>query len=278
MRAGTAALAVVVALGACASQQGRLKTDSYEARKKLARALIARGDWTNAFAYADEAHRQKPRDPEALVLRGIIFREKGLSHDAEADLREALRLDDDLAEAHAALGILYDVTLRPEQAEPEHRLAVKLAPDSPTYLNNLGFSLFLRGKTQEAIGCYQKAARMDPTSRRLRTNLGFAYAAAGDLRGARREFEMGGTEAEAKNNLGYAYERRGDMKHAYDLYLEAARLDPASPRVRSNLVNAAAVLGEQIPADVLAAAAPAAATPTATTPPSPKKIEQENGP
>ena len=50
---------------------------------------------------------------------------------------------------------------------------------------------------------------------------------------------MGGTEAEAKNNLGFAYERRGDMANAYDLYVEAVRLDPKAERARSNLVHAA---------------------------------------
>ena len=56
--------------------------------------------------------------------------------------------------------------------------------------------------------------------------MGFACAALGDLRRAAREFQMGGTEAEAKNNLGFAYERRGDMANAYDLYVEAVRLGP----------------------------------------------------
>jgi Flp pilus assembly protein TadD len=84
-------------------------------------------------------------------------------------------------------------------------------------------------------------------SPRVRTNLGFAYAALGDLRRAAREFQMGGTEAEAKNNLGFAYERRGDMSNAYDLYVEALRLDPTVERARSNLVHAALILGRPLP-------------------------------
>ena len=246
------ALLVIALAGAagCASQSGQLKTDTYLARKKLARELIARGDWAPAFAYADGLHREQPGDAEALLLRGVVYRERGLFAEAEADLSESTRLDDGSAEGHAALGILYDVTLRPEPAEAEHRQAVKLAPGNPGYLNNLGFSLFLRGKTQDAIGYYRQAARLDPTSRRVRTNLGFAYAAAGDLRSAAREFEMGGTAAEARTNLGFAYERRGDMTRAYDLYLEAARLDPRSERARSNLVHAAGVLGRPVPDDL----------------------------
>jgi Flp pilus assembly protein TadD len=127
-----------------------------------------------------------------------------------------------------------------------------LAPKSPAYLNNLGFSLFLRQRFKEAITAYESAARLAPMSQRVRTNLGFACAAMGDLRRAAREFQMGGTEAEAKNNLGFAYERRGDMANAYDLYVEAVRLDPKAARARSNLVHAAVVLGRPIPPEAAA--------------------------
>ena len=146
------------------------------------------------------------------------------------------------------------------EAEAEHRKAVKLAPKNAAYLNNLGFSLYLRQHFKEAITVYESAARLAPLSRRVRTNLGFACAAVGDLRRAAREFQMGGTEAEAKNNLGFAYERRGDMANAYDLYVEAVRLDPKGERARSNLVHAAIVLGRPVPPE---AAAPPAQPPAA---------------
>jgi len=85
----------------------------------------------------------------------------------------------------------------------------------------------------------------------------------GDLRRAAREFQMGGTEAEAKNNLGFAYERRGDMANAFELYVEALRLDPTVARARSNLVHAALVLGRPVPPE---ASTPADPTPAASTP------------
>src|SRR5262245_59862352 len=144
------------------------------------------------------------------------------------------------------------------EAEAEHREAVRLAPKNPAYLNNLGFSLFLGQRFKEAVSVYEAAARLAPSSQRVRTNLGFACAALGDLRRAAREFQMGGTEAEAKNNLGFAYERRGDMANAYDLYAEAVRLDPKAERARSNLVHAAVVLGRPVPPE--AATPPASAT------------------
>jgi Flp pilus assembly protein TadD len=266
----------VLGLGACATQTQsvELSGDTFVARKRLARELVRRGEWSSAFSYADQLHRERPRDPEALVLRGTIYRERGMWVESEADLVGAVKLDNESPDAHAALGILYDLSLRPVLAEPQHRAAVRLAPDNASYLNNLGFSLFLRGKYRDSIEQYERAASLDPTSRRVRTNLGFAFAATGDLRRASHEFEMGGTAAEAKNNLGFAYERRGDLPRAYDLYAEATVLDPKSTHARTNLVHAAQVLGRPVPAAAVPAPAPVVpptepAAPRVFGPPSP---------
>lgn len=251
MKHGCLALLVALATGGCvAHQEGALRGDTYEARKKLTRELVARQEWPAAFAYADELHRFRPDDPEVLVCRGTIYRERGLSAEAEADLLQAIRLDDRSAEAYSALGILYDLEQKPDAAEKQHRAAVQREPNNASYLNNLGFSLFLRGKFQDAIKFYSDAARLTPTNRRLRTNLGFALAARGDFRRASHEFDMGGSPAESRNNLGFAYERKGDLKNAFDMYAEAARLDPSSTKVHSNLAHAAELLGKELPPDL----------------------------
>jgi Flp pilus assembly protein TadD len=239
---------------------------TYEARTTLARELVERGDWGRAFAMLDGLHREKPGDAQVLTLRGIVYRERGLFADSETDLKAAVAADPKLPEAHAALGILYDLQMR-EEAEVQHREAVRLAPNNPAFLNNLGFSLFLRKQYKEAITQYDRAASLAPLSRRVRTNLGFACAAVGDLRRAAREFQMGGTPAEAKNNLGFAYERRGDMNNAYDMYLEAVRLDPSAQKARSNLVHAAQELGRPVPTE---------ATPPAPAPAQPAAGSDEN--
>ena len=250
---GLALLIAASSGGGCAGSSGarRPSDAAHAARQNLARELVSRGDWARAFAMLDELHRENPEDVEVLTLRGIVFREREMFADAEADLKAALKIMPESADAHAALGILYDVQMRGE-SEAEHREAVRLAPKNPAYLNNLGFSLFLRQHYKEAIKAYESAARLAPLSPRVRTNLGFACAATGDLRRAAREFQMGGSEAEAKNNLGFAYERRGDMANAYELYAEAVRLDPKVERARSNLVHAALVLGRPVPPEAAA--------------------------
>ena len=264
--AGTAAIARALALsiclaagalGGCAGHAAEAQTPADVARMDMARELVERGDWSTVFPLLNQLHAQRPENADVLILRGIVYRERGLFADAETDLRAALKVAPAAPEAHAALGILFDIQMRPG-AEAEHREAVRLSPNNPAYLNNLGFSLFLREHFKEAIAEYEKAARLAPLSHRVRTNMGFAYAALGDLPSAAREFRMGGSEVDAANNLGFAYERRGDMANAYDLYLQAVRTDPKATRARSNLVHAAALLGRPVPPD---AAAPPASAP-----------------
>jgi len=238
-------------IGACGTTRQGMTGDTYLARKRLARELVARQDWSAAFLYADGLHRERPKDAAVLALRGTIYREQGLDKEAEADFKQALSLDGSLAEAHAALGLLFDKTGQGIDAEKHHRKAVELDAENSAYLNNLGFSLFLRRKHAEAIEAYQKAVRLDPTNHRIRTNLGFAYAGSGDWPRAAYEFTRGArTPAQAKNNLAFAYERRGDLSTAYGLYLEAVRLDPRCQQARANLIALGAQLGRDTPDDL----------------------------
>lgn len=246
-------LFLAASLGCSASLAQRNEDSAFNARKQLTRQLVARADWQSAFAYADELHRQRPEDAEALALRGIIYRERGLPGEAEVDLRAALAADESNAEAHAALAIVLDAAGKGEEAETHHRRAVALAPRNSAYLNNLGFSLLVRHRAKDAIEVLRRAARLEPTNHRVRTNLGFAYAGAGDLPRAAAEFEMGGAPAEAKNNLGFAYEHRGDLHNAFELYAAALRLDPGCRRARTNLAHVAEALGRPVPPELAAA-------------------------
>lgn len=240
-------LLLVLSLSACAS--GR-KPDVLSAQRALARELVARRDWSGAFAASDGLCRTAPKNPDGYLLRGIVYREQGLHAEAEADLKEALSFDSKLAPAHSALAVLYDVQGRSADALVHHRRAAELEPRNPGYLNNLGFSLFGHGRARDAVPVLHEALRAAPTDARIRNNLGFAYAATGDLSRAAEQFEKGGTASEAKNNMGWAYERRGALIQAYDEYQEAVRLDPQAPAARENLARVAQELKRPLPADL----------------------------
>jgi hypothetical protein len=67
---------------ACGSVAGGTRPDTFEARKRLARELVARRDLPEAFFYANQLQRERPGDPEVLVLRGTVYREQDLLTEA----------------------------------------------------------------------------------------------------------------------------------------------------------------------------------------------------
>jgi tetratricopeptide (TPR) repeat protein len=62
-----------------------------------------------------------------------------------------------------------------------------------------------------------------------------------------REFQRGGTEAEAHNNIGFVYEAAGDLPQAEKSYVQALRIDPKLTRARENLEHAARKAGHPVP-------------------------------
>jgi Tfp pilus assembly protein PilF len=242
-------LLVALAIAGCASGP---RSDVTGAQRSLARELVRQRDWANAYTVSDALCRTAPRDPEGFLLRGTVYREQNLLTESEGDLKEAVRLAPKSARAHSALGILHESQGRAEDALEHHRRAADLEPTNPQYLNNLGFSLFVHGKAREATDALQKALRSAPAEPRIRNNLGFAFAAAGDFTRAAEQFALGGTPAEAKTNLGWAYERRGSLPQAFELYVEALRLDGAASAARKNLARVARDLGRDPPPEIAA--------------------------
>ncbi len=241
----------VLSTGACASSRASAR-EAGVARVRLAFAAdrAQHRDWSAALNALEPLPKSDDVRAAALTLRGTIFREKGLLDEAQADLEEALRLRSDVAATHAALGLVCDLRHDLEGGATHHARAAELEPENARYLNDLAFSLFLRGKPREAIPLYQRALRAAPDDPRIRNNLGFAYARAGEFSRATQQFTLGGTPAQAKNNLGYAYEQAGNLAQAFERYLEAARLDPTLQKARENLRHVAAALDRKIPPDV----------------------------
>lgn len=241
MRARPVVIALLAAaLAGCASSRQAQRSDVARVRLAVAQKLADDGDWAGALAAAQAACQAAPGDPDALTLRGIALRERGLLDEAQTDLDEALRLRPDSARAHSALAVVHERQRRWADAERHHRRALELEPHSGRYLNNLGYHLLARGDAREALPFLTQAVREEPTSARARNNLGFAYARTRDFTRAAQQFALGGSAAEAQSNLGLAYELDGNWAQADSHYREALRLDPAFQRAQDNLDRLAA--------------------------------------
>jgi len=91
--------------------------------------------------------------------------------------RHALELDDTLAEAHAALGIIALNALVWKPAGPELRRAIELNPNYATAHHWYAFYLLFLGRTDEAIAEIETARQIDPLSTIINADEGaFLYS------------------------------------------------------------------------------------------------------
>ncbi|HET7777981.1 MAG TPA: tetratricopeptide repeat protein [Rudaea sp.] len=139
----------------------------------------------------------------------------------------ALKLNPDLAEAHAAHGrILQIVDHDVVGAEAALRHALELAPQSFLATRWLGVMLAQQGHLAEAVAMMRRAIALDPLSAPLRYNLGIYLTLLASYEEAetsiRRAIELQPQAAQFHANLALALTFRGHTAEA----IEAARQEP----------------------------------------------------
>jgi serine/threonine protein kinase/Flp pilus assembly protein TadD len=117
-------------------------------------------DHNYALAYAGLANAYA-----ILGARGLIPPQEG-RRKAEEAARRAVALDDNLAEAHAALGLVYIdyVPFNFSLSDREVRRAIELSPSLALAHFFLGNSLSRQGRQDEALAELLKARELDPLS------------------------------------------------------------------------------------------------------------------
>jgi Flp pilus assembly protein TadD len=123
-----------------------------------------------------------------------------LPHKTEKELREAIRINPEDAEAHNNLGILLAGQGKYHEAEKAFREAIRINPDDAEAHNNLGILLsdLGDGETdpekkkqyyQEAEKEYREAIRINPDLAEAHSNLGILLKNQGRYAEARAELE-----------------------------------------------------------------------------------------
>jgi Flp pilus assembly protein TadD len=233
-------LAVAALLAGCAAREARrTRIDSVALRKQWARTLIGHREWEAATQPLLELAGLAPRDAEVHTMLGTVYREQGLYEEAEQQFDRAIALEPRLGDAWGGRGLTREERRDEGDGSIEDlKKAIVLTPANPAHYNNLGFAYYVRGKYEDAVRVLREGLRHSPTSRRMRNNLGFVYGRLGLYNRAKREFERGGTPAEAESNLGFVYETAGERDNACERYREALRIDPTLAAASTNLEHA----------------------------------------
>ncbi|HUP44539.1 MAG TPA: tetratricopeptide repeat protein [Thermoanaerobaculia bacterium] len=163
--------------------------------------------------------------------------------------RQAILLDPDLAEGHAALGFIsfyYDWNW--SEGEASLRRAIELGPSNGNYRQLLSNLLIATGRTEEAIEQMKRAVEADPASLMVRTVLGRQYVLARDYERGIEILEetlaLDNTFAAAHGNLAVAYLGLGRIDEAKRSLQELLRRNPG-PQQLAWLAYAVAAGGDR---------------------------------
>lgn len=194
----------------------------YEQSEQAARAE-ARGVWekrpdlSTRELETESSESTNVTEPARLEARRLSTEARelmlqGNNKAAMGRLREAIRLDPQLGEAHKNLALLFCNTGRFEDALPEAREAVRLSPDFDKAHNVMGKTLYGLGDIEGSIKEYERAIALNP-------RYGIAYY-----------------------NLGVSYQRSRQFQKALAAYQQAERLGGLSSLVADTQLNIGFVL------------------------------------
>jgi Flp pilus assembly protein TadD len=173
----------------------------------------AQGDNRKAIDAYGEKYRANPRDPDAALRYGQALRANGQREQAVAVLEQAnltvpgnkallgaygraladngnfQQAFDVLSRAHtpsnpdwrilSIQGAVLDQLGRHEEARNYYASALKIVPDEPSVLSNLGLSYVLTKELPKAEQTLRKAYDRNPNDPRVRQNLGLALGLQG---------------------------------------------------------------------------------------------------
>jgi Flp pilus assembly protein TadD len=143
---------------------------------------------------------------------------------------------------HNALGVQYMEAGRLDAARAAFESAIRLAPDNPEPLHNLGQCLRRLGRAAEALAPLQRAIRLAPGNPQIQIALAGAFddlsRTADAIAHYRRAIQLDSSLPDAHTNLGVALASLGAIDEAVGHFREAVRLRPDDPDARRNLEQA----------------------------------------
>ena len=153
--------------------------------------------------------------------------------EARAAYLEALRLDPNLALAHAHLGLTLQAENKLGDALVWLKRAVELAPDDATIWEQLAELHGEREDHAEAVLCWERMLAIHPDATGAHLSVGWAIQEEGRLAEAGRHYEdaarLQPDSAVARLNIGGLREEQGDLAGAEAAFREACACNRPTP-------------------------------------------------
>jgi Flp pilus assembly protein TadD len=200
------------------------------------------GRYSEALARYDVLLKASPTDASAAEHAGLAALKLGQAERASSLLSQATSSSRGTWRAWNALGVIADLRSDWATAQEDFKRAARMAPRELAPINNLGWSLLLRGQWSKALVLFQQAIAIDPESQRTANNLELARSALAAELPQREPGETDESWAARLNDAGVAAATLGDRKRASAAFTQA--LD-VSGTWYARAANNLAALGER---------------------------------
>lgn len=224
-----------------------LNPSSPEVQNNLGLALARQGKLAEALRHYDRALALKPAYPAALLNKGNALRQRGDTEGALALYDQALALEDG-ADLHFNRGAALEALGRLEDAKAAYATALRLKPQFPDALNNLGNAVAAAGEPQKGLALLDQAIAQNPASAMPYVNRGAVLSQLRRFPEAREALEQalalnpGLTEAWC--NRGNIARETGDIDGAMADYARALALKPGDRQALWNRGMTRLLLGD----------------------------------
>ena len=152
------------------------------------------------------------------------------------------------ASAHIAVGNIFMMMGRFEEAATTYRKAVALDANSAEAINNLGEALGEMKQFQPALQAFQKAVALDPKYLKARYNMGVTYDRLGQMKYAEFIYRILVRDfpefALAYDSLAVSLSKSGRAREAIPYHERAISLAPADPSFYFNYSLTCLMLGD----------------------------------
>jgi protein O-GlcNAc transferase len=231
-----------------------------QARINLGLILVQSGELQAAAQHLDRAIALLGHTPDAAFphyLRAKVYTEQNDVQKAAAELKEALALRPDFAEAWSDLGQAKKTLLDDAGALAAFQRAVDVGPDDAVAQYRLGAEYLHSGKANLAVPHLQKALALKPEDQSTLNSLQLALREEGQLEEAaqvrkrlaellrkRDTASQNALIAIQLNNDGANLEKAGNLRGALEKYRAALELYPEHTGIRVNFAAALLRLGQ----------------------------------
>lgn len=173
-------------------------------------------------------------EPEMYDGIGRTLGRYGRFPEAVEQLRKAVALNPDYADAHANLAYMLERAGRPPEAIEQYQVALERNPRMVHAYEGLGRLLASQGNPEEAIATYRRGLALRPYQASMRTSLGETLLSLGraeeGMQECRRALEYDPVQSLALYLLGVEHAKRSEYAEAEAFLRRASRAAERGPR------------------------------------------------